>query len=694
MKAKDTSLLTFMRNATQSIIPIYQRTYSWQLEQCAQLWADTLHAGASAEGHIHFIGSIVYIERDQSQVSNASPLMVIDGQQRLTTVAILLEALARHMGDGEPVEGFSAKKIRGYYLLNDLESEDRRFKLLLTQTDRDSLIALLSQAPEPREASVRVQQNFEFFTQQLAALNGDVAQVCRGLNKLMIVDVALTRGQDNPQLIFESLNSTGKELSQADLIRNYVLMGLEPGLQKRLYEQYWRPMELDFGQVAYNDHFDDFMRHYLTVRTGEIPRQGEVYAAFKDWSRKPAAGDTEALLKDVRAFAHHYCVIALGATADKDLMRALHDLRELRVDVSYPFLLELFHDHSECRLSLEELIAAIRLVETYVFRRVVCMIPTNSLNKTFARFTASVNKEKYLESIQAQFLLLPSYRRFPGDAEFEREIQRRDLYHMRSKSYWLRRLENHGRKEPFQIESLTIEHVLPQNENLSAAWRSMLGADWERVQGTYLHTLGNLTLTGYNPELSDRPFMEKRDMDGGFKDSPIRMNQELGRLETWNEEAIQARAAKLAAKAVQVWPAPALNAAVVESYRPKKTGAQYTLSDHPHLANPQLRDLFDALSKEVLALDPCVVMEVLKLYIAFKAETNFVDVIPRAKDLTLTLNIAFGEIEDPEKRCEDVTDLGRWGNGDVRVVLGKKEDLPYVMGLVRQSLERQLDVPA
>lgn len=693
MKAKDTSLLTFMRNATQSIIPIYQRTYSWQVAQCQQLWADVLHAGASAEGHIHFIGSIVYIERDQSQVSNQSPLMVIDGQQRLTTVTILLEALARHVGDTEPVEGFSAKKIRGYYLLNDLESEDRRFKLLLTQTDRESLIALLSQAPQPRETSVRVQENFAWFSQALAGI-GDVVQVCRGLSKLMIVDVALTRGQDNPQLIFESLNSTGKELSQADLIRNYVLMGLEPGLQKRLYEQYWRPMELDFGQVAYNDHFDDFMRHYLTVRTGDIPRQGEVYVAFKDWSRKPAAGDTEALLKDVRAFAHHYCVIALGAPADKDLMRALHDLRELRVDVSYPFLLELFHDHNEGRLSLEDLIAAIRLVETYVFRRVVCTIPTNSLNKTFARFTASVNKEKYLESIQAQFLLLPSYRRFPGDVEFEREIQRRDLYHMRSKSYWLRRLENHGRKEPFQIESLTIEHVLPQNENLSAPWRTMLGADWERVQGTYLHTLGNLTLTGYNPELSDRPFLEKRDMEGGFKDSPIRMNQELGKLEAWNEEAIQARAAKLAAKAVQVWPAPALAPDVLDSYRPKKTGAQYTLADHPNLANPHLRELFDALSKEVLALDPCVVMEFLKLYVAFKAETNFVDVIPRTKDLSLSLNLAFNELEDPRKICEDVTGMGRWGNGDVRVPLSRLEDLPYVMGLVRQALEKQLDFTA
>ena len=453
-------------------------------------------------------------------------------------------------------------------------------------------------------------------------------------------------------------------------------------------------MELDFTQQAYTEHFDAFMRHYLTVRTGDIPRQGEVYAAFKDWSRKPKAGDTEALLKDVRAFAHYYCVIALGAPADRELMRALHDLRELKVDVSYPFLLELYNDHSEGRLTLEELIAAVRLVEHYVFRRAVCSIPTNSMNKTFSRFTASVDKERYLESIQAQFLLLPSYRRFPSDAEFEREIQRRDLYHFRSKSYWLRRLENHGRKEPLQIESLTIEHVLPQNEDLSAAWREELGPEWERIQSTYLHTLGNLTLTGYNPELSDRPFLEKRNMEGGFKDSPIRMNQDLGRLEHWNEEAITTRAAQLAAKAVTVWTAPTLAPEVLESHRPKKTGAQYTLADHPNLSTPHLRDLFEALRKEVMALDPCVVMDVLKLYVAFKAETNFVDVIPRTKDLSLSLNMPFIDLEDPRGICEDVTGMGRWGNGDVRVALGKKEEIPYVMGLVRQSLERQLDVPA
>jgi predicted transport protein len=316
------------------------------------------------------------------------------------------------------------------------------------------------------------------------------------------------------------------------------------------------------------------------------------------------------------------------------------------------------------------------------------------LNKTFARFTASLDKSRYFESIQAHFLLLTGYRRFPSDEEFERDIQLRDLYNFRSRSYWLRRFENFDRKEVVQIEGLTIEHVMPQNDNVPAEWQNALGSEWKRIHGTYLHTLGNLTLTGYNPELSDRPFVEKRDMKGGFKDSPIRLNHELAKLDHWNEQTIKERATTLANKAVAVWSAPKMSAEMLEIHMPKKEGAKYTLEDHPQLAAPVQRELFEALRKEILTLDPNVTMEVLKLYIAFKAETNFVDIVPKTKGLVLSLNVAFGEIQDPEGRCEDVTDRGRWGNGDVRMTVASKADIPYAIGLVRQSLEKQLGQPA
>lgn len=692
MKATEAKLLSFLQKAPQFIIPIYQRTYSWTEKQCRQLWDDILRAGTNDVIGVHFIGSIVYVEQGLSQVVHQAPLLVIDGQQRLTTVALMIEALARAVGDNEPVDGFSAAKLREYYLTNRLEKGDRYYKLLLSQTDNASLKAVIKNSEQPKEPSLRVTQNFALFTELLADQKGDLAPVCRGLAKLVVVDIALSRDQDNPQLIFESMNSTGKELSQADLIRNFILMGLEPNLQTRLYEEYWRPMEQDFGQEAYGTQFDSFMRHYLTVRTGDIPREREVYEAFKDYSRtKPVqVAGIEALVKDIRAFAGYYCAMALGAESDADLKAAFHDLRELKVDVAYPFLLELYHDHVTQVLPRNDLLQAVRLVESYVFRRAVCAIPTNSLNKTFATFTRALKKDRYLESILAHFLLLPSYRRFPGDEEYKRDIQTKDLYNFRSRSYWLRRLENHGRKERVPVDEYTIEHILPQNENLSAAWKQELGPEWKRVQETWLHTLGNLTLTGYNSEYSDHPFAEKRKMKGGFRESPLRLNEGLGALGHWNEETIRSRAERLALQAVGVWSAPVLDKAVLDAYRPEAPVAGYTIDDHPHLAAGPLREVFEAFRKQVLALDPCVTEEFLKLYVAYKAETNFVDVVPQAKRLRLSLNMAFPEINDPKGICKDVSGLGRWGNGDVEVGLASLEELPYVLGLVRQALEKQL----
>jgi uncharacterized protein with ParB-like and HNH nuclease domain/predicted transport protein len=694
MKASEAQLLSVMQEAQQFVIPIYQRTYSWTAKECRQLWDDILRAGASNAVTVHFVGSIVYIEQSLSSVTHREPLLVIDGQQRLTTVSLLLEALARTIGDGEPLDGFSAAKLRGYYLTNHLESGERFYKLLLSQTDNSTLKAIVRNAEPPKEPSLRVTENFELFSDLLEGRNGDLVPVCRGLAKLIVVEVALTRGEDNPQLIFESMNSTGKELSQADLIRNFVLMGLETVLQTRLYENHWRPMELDFGQEAYGTQFDDFMRHYLTVRTGEIPREGEVYEAFKAYSHTPAVKQAgiEALVAEIRSYARYFCAMALGREQDPSLGQAFQDLRELKVDVAYPFLLELYHDYANSRLSAADFAAAVRLVESYVFRRAICAIPTNSLNKTFATFGKGIKQDRYLEGIQAHFLTLPSYRRFPTDEEFRRDIQTRDLYNFRSRSYWLRRLENDGRKERVLVGEYTIEHILPQNPNLPPVWRQALETDWQRVQQQWLHTLGNLTLTGYNAEYSDHSFAKKRDMSGGFRESPLRLNAGLGQLDTWNEDTIKERAARLADLALKVWPAPRLDAAILAGYQSKKAVAPevYTIYDHPFLLRPGLHEVFEAFRKEVLALDPCVTEEFTKLYVAYKAETNFVDVVPQAKRLRLSLNLPFAEINDPKGRCKDVTNLGRWGNGDVEVGLASLDELPYVMGLVSQAFERQM----
>jgi uncharacterized protein with ParB-like and HNH nuclease domain/predicted transport protein len=631
-------------------------------------------------------------------VSSQSPLLVIDGQQRLTTVSLLLAALVKALerldeGSQEPMDGFSPRKLRNYYLLNPEEVGERHYKLILSQTDRESLIAVVGGREQPQEHSIRIAQNFKLFESWILGCKGDLTAVCHGLAKLVVVDVSLNREQDNPQLIFESMNSTGRELTQADLIRNFILMGLEHELQTRLYGDYWRPMEVNFGQEAYSTHFDGFMRHYLTVKTGVIPNVNEVYEVFKAHSRSPeaAVAGVEALVADICSYARYFCAMALGAESDPELKLAFHDLRELRVDVAYPFLLELYHDYANGRLSKEDFVDAVRLIESYVFRRAACAIPTNSLNKTFATFTKALKKDRYLESIRAHLLLLPSYRRFPSDEAFKRDLQVRDLYNFPRRSYWLRRLENHGRKERVVVDEYSIEHIMPQNENLSDAWKTALGPEWERIHGEWLHTLGNLTLTGYNSEYSDRPFVEKRDMDGGFGNSPLRLNQGLGQIEEWNEDAIRARARRLADTALAVWVAPKLDSDILSAYKPEvTTPSVYTINDHPHLLVSPLREVFEAFRRQVLALDPGVTEEFLKLYVAYKAETNFVDIEPQAKRLRLMLNTSFAEINDPKRLCRDVTNLGRWGNGDVEFSLSSLDQIPYAMGLVRQSFEKQM----
>lgn len=692
MKATEAKLLDFLKKSPQFVIPIYQRTYSWTDKECRQLWDDIIRTGKNDKVSAHFIGSIVYVEKGLYSVSAQSPLLVIDGQQRLTTVSLLIAALSQVLGDTEPLDGFSTRKLRNYYLLNPEEDGERHYKLILSQTDKDSLIAIAKGTDQPKDCSIRITENFELFRGLIGERKRELLDICKGLAKLVIVDISLNRDQDNPQLIFESMNSTGKELSQADLIRNYILMGLESQLQTELYEKYWRPMEVAFGQEAYSTHFDGFMRHYLTVKTGDIPNVREVYESFKEYARSPkvAEAGVGALVADIRAYASYYCAMALVAEPDPELKVAFHDLRELKVDVSYPFLLELYHDYVTQVFPKTDFLAAVRMVESYVFRRAVCAIPTNSMNKTFATFGKTLKKDRYLESIQANFLLLPSYRRFPDSDEFRQKLQTKDLYNFRSRSYWLRRLENYGRKERVPVDEYTIEHIMPQNDNLSDQWKSDLGTEWEQIQKTYLHTLGNLTLTGYNSEYSDRPFIEKRDMAGGFADSPLRINKGLGSLQKWNADAIRDRAEHLAIQALDVWSAPKLEAGILEAYKPKTTPSIYTIDDHPHLSTGLLREVFEAFRKAVLALDPCVTEEFLKLYVAYKAETNFVDVVPQAKRLRLSLNMEFPEINDPKGLCKDVSGLGRWGNGDVEVGLSSMEELPYIMGLVRQSFEKQM----
>lgn len=690
MKATETPLLPFLEGKKQFVIPIYQRTYSWTQRQCLQLWNDILNAGKDDAVAGHFVGSIVYIQQGLYQGSGIPQLLVIDGQQRLTTLSLLLTALAKSSESQNGDLPFSSEEIREDYLLNKFGKDDQHYKLLLTQSDRDTLISLAKDTELPEITSPRVLDNYRFFQQQIGS-GVDLNAVYQGIAKLIVVDISLDRNNDNPQLIFESLNSTGLDLSQADLIRNYVLMGLRPDEQEEIYNNYWYRMEQRFGFQNYSTHFDRFMRDYLTVKSksGTIPRIGEVYAAFKGYLAGSQSTNIEHIVADVYKYSKYFVRMAFLREDDSELRRCFHDINMLRVDVAYPLLLELYDDYVAQRLSREDFIAILRLVESYVFRRLICGIPTNTLNKTFATFTREVDKGNYLESVQAAFLLKDSYRRFPKDDEFWSEFATKDVYNLRIRNHLLSKLENRERKERVNVDTYTVEHVMPQNENLSAEWQEELGEEWQKVQAEYLHTIGNLTLTGYNSELSDRPFKEKRDMTGGFRDSPIRLNHSLADLEHWNQEQINQRAETLADLAVKIWKAPALPSEVLSNYKGGSSGEKktYTIEDHKKYLQGDVLEMFQQLRTRILNLDPSVQEEFTKLYVAYKTSTNFVDVEPQKNGLKMILNLEFTDIHDPFGLARDVTGIGKWGNGDAEVRLTSLEQLEDVMALVRQSFD-------
>ena len=693
VKASETNFLKFLQGTKQFIIPIYQRKYSWSLEQCKQLWNDILRASKDDDIRGHFVGSIVYIEKGLYQISAVPQLLVIDGQQRMTTLTLLLLALGKAIKDSDETFDITSKKIKNYYLVNNDEEDELYHKLLLTQTDKETLLSLINEKELPEEYSQRVYENFHFFLESIKKSGMDFNLLYRGISKLIVVDISLDRDHDNPQLIFESLNSTGLELSQADLIRNYVLMKLEPREQEKLYKSYWYPMEKGFGNLNESSLFDRFMRDYLTVKTGRIPNIRNVYSDFKEYVAKQRDVAIEEILKNIYQYSKYFVHLAFQTEKDKEINDILKDINSLKVDVSYPFLLEVYDDYYKQKISKDEFISILKLVESYVFRRAICGVPTNSLNKTFATMSKEINKEKYLESVQVVLALKDSYKRFPNNEEFIRELKVKDVYNFRNRNYLLRKLENYKRKEVVDIESYTIEHIMPQNENLSTEWRKDLGENWEEVQKTYLHTLGNLTLTRYNSELSDKPFKEKRDMDGGFADSPLRLNRGLGQLNVWNEQEIENRGKGLAEQAVLVWEYPEMSEEVLSQYKKNPKGNEnviYTINDFPELSGAIL-ELFEQLRKRICNLDSSVREEFKKLYIAYKTTTNFVDIVPQKSRLRLSLNMPFSEIHDPKGICKDVTNLGRWGNGDVEVGVSDVNEIEYAMYLIQQSFDKHRD---
>lgn len=688
MKAQGNEFLTFLEGKKQFIIPIYQRTYSWNREQCEQLWNDIVRTATAKQAISHFVGSIVYIQNGSIIAGGIMPLFVIDGQQRLTTLSLLLIALAKTAKDSTTPLKMSHEDIYDSYLINKHGQDEEHYKLLLTQSDKETLIALIDDPDHAKSTRLthRLLENYTYFENRIRQGDVDPYTLYIGIGKLKIVEISLQKDLDNPQLIFESLNSTGVDLSQADLIRNYLLMKLDNEEQVKLYKKYWSPLEQNFLHRGDSSQFDRFMRDYLTIKQRSIPNSDQVYTTFKVYHREIAATPISEIMANIECYALHFVKMAFLKEENREIRRVLEDINTLKVDVAYPFLLEVYDDYTHKLLSREDFIAILKLVESYVFRRAICGIPTNSLNKTFATLAKEIDKKQYLKSVEATLLRKDSHQRFPRDEEFRAAFMVKDVYNFRSRNYMLGKLENHGSKEWKPIEEYTIEHILPQNERLPLAWREELGPNWKEVHAKYLHTIGNLTLTAYNPKLSDHPFLKKRNMEDGFRQSNLHLNEHLARLEHWNEEEIKKRAEALADLAVKLWAAP--------QYAGLGTNAAsngYSLEDHLKHMPFDIKGIFERLRKRILNLDSSVKEEVMKSCIAYSATTDFVEIEPQKKCLLVTLGINAREVNDPKGLCKNGKHTRLFDSGEVQVSVTSLTQVEDLMDLIRQAFEKHTE---
>ena len=566
LQAGETTLNKLLNTSRQFIVPIFQRNYSWQKNQYEQLWFDILRASKFKEKQNHFIGSIVYIDMG-TPAGRPQQLLLIDGQQRLTTISILLCAIKDYVQKFNlETKLINLAKIKNQFLYNSDEIDEDRYKLLLNVQDKETYIKLIDNTIfTVNKPATNIIKCYEFFYERIEDFikqYGQIDEIYAGIFKLSLVSISLDKDSDNPQMIFESMNSTGKDLSQTDLLRNYLLMDLTPEKQTRLYKTYWKPMEELFGEDIYKNDlnkFDYFIRDFLILKsdTGHICKINNVYENFKRYYLDNNC-EKFAVLKDLFTYAKYYACIDLLQENDDELKLYWQEFKKLDSHVVYPFLLKLYDDYSRQILIKEDFKKILQVVISYLWRRAICEIPTNSLSKTFATLYQAVDKDDYVNSIIKAFVFKSSYKRFSSDYEVREKLQTKDIYHFRLRKYLLEALENYYHKEPIDLNTAnyTIEHIMPQNIEHNLSWQQMLGEDWQEVHSLYLHTLGNLTITGYNAEMSNKSFGEKVNGESGFKHSHLKLNESIAQCDVWNKKAIQRRTNILTDIILKIWKYP------------------------------------------------------------------------------------------------------------------------------------------
>jgi len=618
MKASETKVDVFLSsNKTQFVIPVYQRNYDWSIGQCKLLLDDTLEVGANKKMNAHFIGSIVYVHDDVYTASRIKELTVIDGQQRVTTLTLIylvLHRLAKELKDEKLVN-----EISETYLINKFAPEEEKLKLRPTDNNDKALKYLLrGDVNEEYTAFSKLIDNFNYFKGRITEENYQV--VLTGLSKLMFVEISLDRERDDPQRIFESLNSTGLELSQADLIRNYILMGLKREDQNKIYQNYWEVIEkLAKDEILNVSRVSDFIRDYLTVENKNIPNKGKVYVEFKSKYPTSTLEELESKLAGIKALGKHYNkLINPKNESDKKIRLQLEYINRLEINVAYPFLMKVYDDYSNSVIDKATFLKVLDTIQSFTWRRFIVGLPTNALNKIFMNLYDKVERENYLYSIQKSLLQRLGVQRFPKNKETIDALKVKDVYNIKAKNriYLLERLENHENIEHVIIDGnpdITIEHIFPQNPD--PKWKIELGNDdYTFIKENYLNTIGNLTLSGNNGKLGNKPFLEKRDIENaGYKDSRLWLNKYLSVAEKWDKTEIERRFCLIAERFLKIWELPDITLAedtgnsevnIFEAEEPKHKKLEYAIFIDQRLEIKEVAKLYIEVFKQLFELQP------------------------------------------------------------------------------------------
>jgi uncharacterized protein with ParB-like and HNH nuclease domain len=577
MTGRDTSLLNFMKSAEQLLIPAYQRNYDWKIEHCEKLFNDLLSVHYKKRS-AHFFGSVVSVS---DPYGNKQDFVIIDGQQRITTVSLILLALSALLKEGR----IASDEPIGKAITNRLYNERDLLKLRSNPEDEIAYKALL----EPLDGRVitsNVTYNYDYFVERLSTANVTADALYAALDKLIVIDITVHPPEDDAQLIFESLNSTGLALSEGDKIRNYVLMNLSAKEQDRFYRTYWHPIEKKASakpESGSND-ISDFVRDFLTIRLKRIPNISNVYDSFKQLVAQENNADIESIMAEMLLYANQFYKLQTNYDFKHEGLNSVASrLRRLDSAVTRPFLLVVLRDQEENKLNKDQLAEILLTIESYIFRRIICDLPSSSLNKVFLTLYNDVDRisaeNDFVDRMKYVLLSKRERSRYPDDVEFAEALRMKNIYNMnRYRPYLFERLENGDSKEYKDVyERLdngrySIEHIMPQT--LDRGWRAELGENADAIHAEWLHRLANLTLTAYNAKYSNHPFEEKKTMKDGYLQSGIRMNQLIAQEDHWGAEQLERREKKLIAQVLQLWSYPQ------SSYSPPLAVIdEYTLED-------------------------------------------------------------------------------------------------------------------